>query len=42
MQPVSGVLAYALHNEGSFHRDSLGAVSEAARLASDTAPSESR
>jgi len=35
MQPVSGVLAYALHNEGSFHRDSLGAVSEAARLASE-------
>ena len=32
---MSGVLAYVLHHEGSFHRDSLGAVSEAARLAAE-------
>ena len=32
---ASGVLAYVLHHEGSFHRDSLGAVSEAARLAAE-------
>lgn len=31
---MSGVLAYALHHRGAFHRDSLGAVSEATRIAS--------
>ena len=30
---MTGVLAHVLHYEGSFHRDSLGALSEAARLA---------
>ena len=33
--PVSGVLAYVLHHGRSFHFDSLGAVSEAARLAAE-------
>lgn len=31
---MSGVLAYVLHHDGAFYRDSLGALSEAARLAS--------
>jgi electron transfer flavoprotein alpha subunit len=30
---VSGILTYALHYEGSFNKNSLGAVSEAAKLA---------
>jgi electron transfer flavoprotein alpha subunit len=30
---VSGILTYALHYEGSFNKNSLGAVSEGARLA---------
>ncbi len=32
---MSGILVYALHNEGSFNKNSLGAVSEGARLASE-------
>lgn len=32
---MNGVLAYALHRAGAFHPDSLGAVSEAARLAAE-------
>ena len=32
---MSGVLAYALHHDGAFNRNSLGAVSEAARLAAE-------
>jgi electron transfer flavoprotein alpha subunit len=32
---MSGILAYALHYEGAFNKNSLGGVSEAARLASD-------
>jgi electron transfer flavoprotein alpha subunit len=30
---MSGILVYALHHEGAFNKNSLGAVSEAARLA---------
>ncbi len=30
---MSGILAYALHYEGAFNKNSLGGVSEAARLA---------
>jgi electron transfer flavoprotein alpha subunit len=32
---MSGILAYALHYEGAFNKNSLGGVSEAARLAAD-------
>jgi electron transfer flavoprotein alpha subunit len=32
---VSGILVYALHYEGEFNKNSLGAVSEGARLASE-------
>jgi electron transfer flavoprotein alpha subunit len=32
---MSGILTYALHYEGSFNKNSLGAVSEAARLAGE-------
>ena len=32
---MSGILAYALHYDGAFNKNSLGGVSEAARLASD-------
>ncbi|MDX6667014.1 MAG: electron transfer flavoprotein alpha subunit, partial [Solirubrobacteraceae bacterium] len=32
---MSNVLVYVLHNEGAFNKNSLGAVSEAARLASE-------
>jgi electron transfer flavoprotein alpha subunit len=32
---MSGILTYALHYEGEFNKNSLGAVSEAARLASE-------
>ena len=30
---MSGILVYALHYDGAFNKNSLGAVSEAARLA---------
>jgi electron transfer flavoprotein alpha subunit len=32
---MSNILVYALHNEGAFNKNSLGAVSEAARLAGE-------
>src|SRR5688572_24514215 len=32
---MSGILVYALHNEGAFNKNSLGAVSEGARLAGE-------
>ena len=32
---MSGILVYALHYEGAFNKNSLGAVSEAARLAGE-------
>src|SRR4029450_5592313 len=32
---MSGILVYALHYEGAFNKNSLGAVSEGARLASE-------
>jgi electron transfer flavoprotein alpha subunit len=32
---MSGILVYALHHENAFNKNSLGAVSEAARLASE-------
>jgi len=32
---MSGILAYALHYEGAFNKNSLGGVSEAARLATE-------
>jgi electron transfer flavoprotein alpha subunit len=32
---MSGILTYVLHYEGAFNKNSLGAVSEAAKLASD-------
>src|ERR671927_1000563 len=32
---MSGILVYALHYEGEFNKNSLGAVSEGARLASE-------
>ena len=32
---MSGILTYALHYEGAFNKNSLGAVSEGARLASE-------
>ncbi|MDP8967480.1 MAG: electron transfer flavoprotein subunit alpha/FixB family protein [Actinomycetota bacterium] len=32
---MSGILAYALHYEGAFNKNSLGGVSEAARLAAE-------
>ena len=32
---MSGILVYALHNEGAFNKNSLGAVSEGARLAKE-------
>ena len=32
---MSGILTYALHYEGEFNKNSLGAVSEAAKRASD-------
>ncbi len=32
---MSGILVYALHHDGAFNRNSLGAVSEAARLAAE-------
>jgi electron transfer flavoprotein alpha subunit len=32
---MAGILVYALHYEGAFNKNSLGAVSEAARLASE-------
>jgi electron transfer flavoprotein alpha subunit len=32
---MSGILAYALHYDGAFNKNSLGGVSEAARLASE-------
>jgi electron transfer flavoprotein alpha subunit len=32
---MSGILVFALHYEGAYNKNSLGAVSEAARLASD-------
>ena len=34
---MSNILVYALHHEGAFNKNSLGAVSEAARLAGDPA-----
>jgi electron transfer flavoprotein alpha subunit len=33
---MAGILVYALHYEGAFNKNSLGAVSEAARLAGET------
>ena len=36
---MSGILVYALHYEGAFNKNSLGAVSEGARLASSSVPS---
>ena len=32
---MTGILAYALHYEGAFNKNSLGAVSEGARLAGE-------
>ena len=32
---MSGILVYALHYEGAFNKNSLGAVSEGARLAAE-------
>ena len=32
---MSGILVYALHHDGAFNKNSLGAVSEGARLASE-------
>jgi electron transfer flavoprotein alpha subunit len=32
---MSGILVYALHNDGAFNKNSLGAVSEGARLAGE-------
>ena len=32
---MSGILTYALHYEGEFNKNSLGAVSEAAKLAKE-------
>jgi len=32
---MSGILAYALHYEGAFNKNSLGGVSEAAKLAGE-------
>ena len=32
---MSGILVYALHYQGAFNKNSLGAVSEGARLASE-------
>ncbi|MDQ3676202.1 MAG: electron transfer flavoprotein subunit alpha/FixB family protein, partial [Actinomycetota bacterium] len=32
---MSGILAYALHYEGAFNKNSLGGVSEAAKLAAE-------
>ncbi|MGI8945246.1 MAG: electron transfer flavoprotein subunit alpha/FixB family protein [Thermoleophilaceae bacterium] len=32
---MSGILVYALHNQGAFNKNSLGAVSEGARLAAE-------
>jgi len=32
---MSGILTYALHYEGEFNKNSLGAVSEAAKLAQE-------
>src|SRR5215210_7425973 len=32
---MSGILVYALHYDGAFNKNSLGAVSEGARLASE-------
>src|SRR5258708_16227103 len=32
---MAGILVYALHYEGAFNKNSLGAVSEGARLASE-------
>ena len=32
---MSGILVYALHHEGAFNKNSLGAVSEGARVASE-------
>jgi electron transfer flavoprotein alpha subunit len=32
---MAGILVYALHHEGAFNKNSLGAVSEAARLAAE-------
>ncbi len=32
---MSGILVYALHYEGAFNKNSLGAVSEGARLAGE-------
>jgi electron transfer flavoprotein alpha subunit len=32
---MSNILVYALHYEGAFNKNSLGAVSEAARLAGE-------
>src|ERR671933_2934624 len=32
---MSGILVYALHHEGAFNKNSLGAVSEGAKLASE-------
>ena len=32
---MSGILAFALHYEGAYNKNSLGGVSEAARLASE-------
>ena len=32
---MSGILVYALHHEGAFNKNSLGAVSEGARLAAE-------
>jgi electron transfer flavoprotein alpha subunit len=33
---MANILTYVLHYEGEFNKNSLGAVSEAARLASET------
>ena len=32
---MSNILVYALHNEGTFNKNSLGAISEASRLAGE-------
>src|SRR5665647_640529 len=32
---MGGILVYVLHNEGTFNKNSLGAVSEGARLAKE-------
>ena len=39
---MSGILVYALHYEGAFNKNSLGAVSEGAKLAQSSAASATR